>query len=46
MRAGAITGKSALVTGAVAGLGRATAPCLVRTGARVCVVDIMERILS
>ncbi len=40
MQAGDMTGKSALVTGAAAGLGRATAVRLARAGARVCLVDI------
>ncbi len=35
-----MTGKAALVTGAAAGLGKATALKLARAGANVCVVDI------
>lgn len=35
-----MTGKAALITGAAAGLGRATALCLARAGADICVVDI------
>jgi len=37
-----MTGKTALVTGAAAGLGRATALILARTGADLCLLDIDE----
>lgn len=40
MQASDMTGKAALVTGAAAGLGRATAIRLARAGAAVCLVDI------
>ncbi|HEX7873134.1 MAG TPA: SDR family oxidoreductase [Sphingobium sp.] len=40
MKAGDMTGRAALVTGAAAGLGRATALCLARAGADVAIVDI------
>jgi NAD(P)-dependent dehydrogenase (short-subunit alcohol dehydrogenase family) len=37
---GDMTGKSALVTGAAAGLGKATALALARAGANICAVDL------
>jgi len=37
---GSMKGKAALVTGAAAGLGRATALKLANLGADVCIVDI------
>jgi NAD(P)-dependent dehydrogenase (short-subunit alcohol dehydrogenase family) len=37
---GDMTGKSALVTGAASGLGRATALAMAKAGANVCLVDI------
>ncbi|MCE7796928.1 SDR family oxidoreductase [Sphingobium sufflavum] len=40
MQAGDMTGRVALVTGAAAGLGRATAIRLARAGAALCLVDI------
>lgn len=46
MTPGDMTGRAALVTGAAAGLGRATALILARAGANICLVDINAEALE